>query len=76
MYYLQHYVIDWDKVNSIDDLKRLIAVMCIAFEPDNPHLHFVRDLVKRQDKNQPLPMPSVISLQDVAQEILGPPPSA
>lgn len=58
MYYLDHYVIDWDKVKTVEDLKRLIAAMQIAFEPNNPNLELVRDLVRRQEKTQPLPMPS------------------
>lgn len=33
MYYVNHYVIDWDKVQTLDDLKRLLAAMQFTFEP-------------------------------------------
>lgn len=57
MYHLNHYVIDWDKVKTVDDMKRVLAVLRIAFEPDCPHLELIQDLVKLQGKDEPFPMP-------------------
>jgi len=50
MYYLQHYVIDWDKVKTLEDMKRIIAAVQITFEPDHPYLEGVKDLVRKEDK--------------------------
>ena len=33
MYYTNHYVIDWKKVHSYRDLKRIMKAMHISFEP-------------------------------------------
>jgi len=49
MYYLNHYVIDWDKVQSLDDVKRLLKALHISFEP-NADIASIKDLVKLQDK--------------------------
>jgi hypothetical protein len=57
MYYLNHYVIQWDKVRSLDDLKRLIAAMEIAFEPNNQNIDSIEDLVRLEKKsNDRLPL--------------------
>jgi len=53
MYYLDHYVIDWSQVTTLDDLKRLVTAMQISFEPDNPHLAEIQDLVRREPKGSP-----------------------
>jgi hypothetical protein len=45
MYYLNHYVIDWDKVTTVDDIKRILAAMDVSFEPDHGGLHLLGDLV-------------------------------
>ena len=50
MYYYDHYVIDWEKVKTLDDIKRLLSAMQIAFEPNNPHLKNVKDLVYSEPK--------------------------
>ena len=50
MFYMDHFVIDWEKVQTVDDLKRLIAAMQISFEPNDPNLSTVQDLVKRERK--------------------------
>jgi hypothetical protein len=44
--YVNHYVIDWDKVQTLDDVKRLIKAMNITFEPDCVTLKGVEDLVR------------------------------
>ena len=49
MYYTHHYVIDWDKVQTLDDLKRLVATMNIAFERDMD-LSKIQDLVRLEEK--------------------------
>ena len=50
MYYVSHYVIDWDKVQSLEDVKRLLKAMNVAFEIDNPKLEEIIDLVKLEPK--------------------------
>lgn len=50
MYYVQHYVIDWDKVQSLGDMKRLLAAMQITFEPDNKGIESIKDLVRLELK--------------------------
>jgi hypothetical protein len=42
------YVVDWDKVQTLDDMKRLIvaAEMKITFEPNNPNIGRIKDLVR------------------------------
>lgn len=54
MYYLDHYVIDWSKVQTLDDMKRLIAAMQITFEPNNPNIESIKDLVRMEKKHPPI----------------------
>lgn len=49
MYYLHHYVIDWDKVQSLDDVKRILKTMNIAFAR-TCDLSSIEDLVVLQEK--------------------------
>ncbi len=50
MYFLNHYVIDWDKVKTLDDVKRLVKAFDISFEPDNDNLKYIDDLVVEKPK--------------------------
>ena len=50
MFYYDHYVVDWEKVQTIDDIKRVLAALSIAFEPNSPALESVKDLVRRERK--------------------------
>jgi hypothetical protein len=50
MYCLNHYVIRWEKVQTLDDIKRLIGAIDIAFEPNNPKLKGIMDMVKLEPK--------------------------
>lgn len=54
MYYLHHYVIDWEKVQSLDDMKRLLAAMQIAFERDHKSIESIKDLVQLEPKGSPI----------------------
>jgi hypothetical protein len=54
MYYLDHYVIDWDKVKTLEDVKRLLAATDISFEPDCQGLHGIGDLVRLEKKKTTL----------------------
>lgn len=54
MYWLNHYVIDWDKVQSLDDVKRILMAVNFAFELDSPGLKNIRDLVRAEPKNNPI----------------------
>ncbi len=53
MYQLNHFVIDWEKVQTLDDLKRLIAAMDITFEPNNTNVENIKDLVQFEPKHFP-----------------------
>jgi hypothetical protein len=50
MYYVNHYVIDWNKVQTLDDLKRIMESMNIAFEPDCPTVDGIIDLLRLEKK--------------------------
>ena len=52
MYYLNHYVIVWENVKSLDDMKRLIQAMQITFEP-NSDMSNIQDLVRLVPKRTP-----------------------
>jgi len=54
LYYLNHYVIDWTKVKTLDDMKRLIAAAQISFEPNNPNIGNIKDLVRLEEKASPI----------------------
>ena len=49
MYYLHHYVIDWEKVKTLEDVKRLIAAMNITFER-TVDTSSIQDLVRLEEK--------------------------
>lgn len=50
VYYTQHYVIDWDKVKSVEDIKVILKAMRITFEPDFGRLAEVGDFVRLEEK--------------------------
>ncbi|MDO8715710.1 MAG: hypothetical protein Q7J73_02740 [Dehalococcoidales bacterium] len=52
MYFTTCYAIDWDKVQTLDDVKRLFAAIQITFEPNNPMLPTILDLVHEEMKPQ------------------------
>lgn len=60
MYYLDrypdHYVIDWSKIQTLDDIKRLIAAVQISFEPNNPNIESIKDLLMLEKKPPPMAM--------------------
>ncbi len=51
MYYTHHYVIDWNKVKTLEDMKLLIAAIEIAFEPNNQNLDSIKHLVHKEEKS-------------------------
>jgi len=51
VYYTSHYVIDWNKVETLEDMKLLLKAIDFAFEPNNPHLDSIMHLVKQKEKN-------------------------
>jgi len=52
MYWLNYYVIDWSKVQTLDDMKRIISAVQISFAPDNPMLDSIKDLVREEQKGE------------------------
>ncbi len=55
------YKLDLDKVNSIDDIKRILKVLDISFAPNYAPLESIKDLIKIEEK--PLGVPITISGQ-------------
>jgi len=49
VYWTHHYVIDWDKVQTVDDLKRLLRAMQISFDGDHD-VSDIQDLVRLEPK--------------------------
>lgn len=54
MYFINHYVIDWDKVQTLEDMKRIISTINISFEPNTPNLENIKDLVREEPKGKPM----------------------
>ena len=54
MYWTNHYVIDWEKVQTLDDMKRILAAVNIAFEPDDSRLSSIKDFVREEPKGKPI----------------------
>ena len=50
MYFLNQYVIDWDKVQSLDDMKRLLMAVEFTFEPNSPNVESIIDLLRLEKK--------------------------
>lgn len=50
MYYVDHYVVDWDKVQSLEDVKRLLKAINPTFEPNCSTLPDVIDLCRKERK--------------------------
>lgn len=50
MYYLNHYVVDWEKVRTFEDLKRIVQAFEPTFEPDFKGVEAIRDLVRLESK--------------------------
>ena len=45
MYFLNHYVIDWEQVKTLEDIKRLLQKLDFAFEP-TVDVESIKDLVQ------------------------------
>ena len=50
MYYNYHYVIDWDKVQTLDDVKLLLKAADISFGPECTALESIIHLVNKEEK--------------------------
>lgn len=50
MYYVNNYVIDWDKVNSFGDIKRILMALDISFEMNNNQINHIEDLLILKEK--------------------------
>lgn len=46
------YIIDWDKVKTIDDIKKVLDTLGIVYEDWSPNLSIVKHLVKELDIDQ------------------------
>lgn len=52
MYYTNHYVIDWEKVQTLDDIKLLLQSLQITFEPNCSTLETIKHLVHLEPKGK------------------------
>lgn len=50
MYYTNHYVIDWSKVNTLEQIKTILMVLDISFEPNCPAIEPIKELLILKDK--------------------------
>jgi hypothetical protein len=50
MYWLGHYVVDWDRVQTLDDVKVILKALDIAFEPDSLAVTSIAHLLKKEPK--------------------------
>lgn len=50
MYFTSHYKIDFDKVKTLEDVKRILKVLDLGLEPNHPKLKDIEDLVKLKVK--------------------------
>jgi hypothetical protein len=50
MYLLQHYVVQWDRVKTFEDLKKVMSAMDFRFEQDYKYLDDVIEYCDLVDK--------------------------
>lgn len=50
VYYTSHYVIDWNKVQTLEDVKNILKAVNISFEPNYPDMALIQDYVISQPK--------------------------
>jgi hypothetical protein len=50
MYYLNHYKVDWNKVHTINDIKKILQSLNLAFEPNCSTLESIREYVVLENK--------------------------
>lgn len=60
MYYVNEYVIQWDRVQSIEDIKKILQAINPRFEPDCQALPLVQYLCEMQRKvpGSTIPLPT------------------
>jgi hypothetical protein len=52
VYYLHEYVIQWDRVKTFEDVKRILQVMAPAFDADHDGISAISDLCELRMKEQ------------------------
>jgi hypothetical protein len=55
------YLIDYDKVTTIDDIKRILAAIGFNFVGSHPRIHLIADLLDRDNAKYP-PQPTQADL--------------
>ena len=48
-FWIDEYKVDWCKVKTIDDIKRLLEAAQLTFYGGNPFLKNIKDLVRKLD---------------------------
>lgn len=51
MYHLNHYVVDYNKVKTLEDIKLILQAAVIAFEPDHPMISEMLHFLELEAKN-------------------------
>jgi hypothetical protein len=54
MYYTNHYVVDVEKIKTLEDVKLIIKALAISFEPNLKNLSEVEHLCTLQPKGTPI----------------------
>ena len=49
---IDYYIVDWEKVQTLDDMKRLLAALGVLFGSNTPNLESIKDLVRPLSKHQ------------------------
>lgn len=50
MYFLNHYVVDWNKVKNIDDVVEILKMLDISISPDTNLTSTQKYLLKLEEK--------------------------
>lgn len=50
MYSAQVFLIDWDKVKTVDDIKRILMTIAPVFDPYEADVTLIKDLVTLHDR--------------------------
>jgi hypothetical protein len=50
----EYYKIDWDKVQTVDDIKRLLVVLDIKISPKAYQFSTISDLLMRDNATYPI----------------------
>ena len=50
MHFVDHYVVDWEKVRTVEDVKLILKAMNVTFEVTHQGLDAIEHLIRREKK--------------------------